>query len=180
MFSLLALVFLSLISCCTEAATFETVTLSGDGRVLTVRMTDGTVVTPRLEMGRFDTEQSQFIAPKISPDGKYVGWLAAYPDLGASYATAAELAIMGLSQRLHYFHGNWGVVMDWCFPTTSGEVVFAVSFPHGLSEHDVELRRIGDEILLASYLIPSDGEERAQALGKAPDWFACISGAFSR
>ena len=180
MFRLAALVFLILISSCTEAATFDSITLSEDGSVLTVRMTDGTVVTPRLETGRFDKEQSQFVFPKISGDGKYIGWLAAYHELGASYAMTAELAVMDLSQRLHYFHGNWGLVSEWCFPNRPGQVVFAVSFSHGVTEHDVELRRIDDEKLLARYLIPPVWQDRAQALGNAPDWFKCISDAVSR
>ncbi len=180
MFRLAALVFLILISSCTEAATFDSITLSEDGSVLTVRMTDGTVVTPRLETGRFDKEQSQFVSPKISGDGKYVGWLAAYHELGASYAMTAELAVMDLSQRLHYFHGNWGLVSEWCFPNRPGQVVFAVSFSHGVTEHDVELRRIDDEKLLARYLIPPVWQDGAQALGNAPDWFKCISDTVSR
>src|SRR4051794_21191754 len=110
MFSRAALIFLILISSSTEAATFDSVTLSHDGSVLTVRMTDGAVITPQLETGRFDKEQSQFVAPKISGDGKYIGWLAAYPDMGASYAMTVELAVGDLNQRLHYFHGDWGMV----------------------------------------------------------------------
>jgi hypothetical protein len=180
MFSLVGLVFFILISSCTEAATFDSVTLSADGSVLTVRMTDGTVVTPQLETGRFDKEQSQFVSPKTSGDGRYVGWLTAYPELGASYAMTAELVVMDLSQRLHYFHGNWGLVSEWCFPNRPGEVVFAVSFFHGATEHDVELRRIEDEKLLARYLIPPVGQKRDQALGNGPDWLKCISDAVSR
>jgi hypothetical protein len=99
MFSLVGLGFLILISSCTEAATFDSVTSSDDGSVLTVRMTDGTVVTPQFEAARFDKAQSQFVSPKISEDGKYVGWLAAYPELGASYAMTAELAVMDLRKH---------------------------------------------------------------------------------
>ena len=180
MSSLAGLVFPILISSCTEAATFDSVSLSDNGSVLTVRMTDGTVVTPRLETGRFDKEQGEFVAPKVSGDGKYIGWHAPYPDLGPSYAMTAELVVMDLSQRLHYFHGDWGLISGWCFPNTPGEVVFAVSFSHGVTEHDVELRRIDDEKLLARYLIPPGGQERAQALDNAPDWFKCISDTVSR
>ena len=67
MSSLAGLVFPILISSCTEAATFDSVSLSDNGSVLTVRMTDGTVVTPRLETGRFDKEQSQSVCPKMLP-----------------------------------------------------------------------------------------------------------------
>ena len=70
----------------------------------------------------------RFVAPNISGDGKYVGWLAAYPELGASYAMTAELAVLDLSQRLHYFHGDWGLVSEWCAPNRPGEVVFAELF----------------------------------------------------
>ena len=65
MFSVAGFVVLILISSCTDAASFDSVTLSDDGSVLTVRMTDGTVVTPRLETGRFDKEQGEFVAPKV-------------------------------------------------------------------------------------------------------------------
>ena len=67
MSSLAGLVFPILISSCTEAATFDSVTLSDDGSVLTVSMTHGAVVTPHLETGRFDKEQSQSVSPKMLP-----------------------------------------------------------------------------------------------------------------
>ena len=77
MFVRAGLLSLILISSNIEAATFDRIGLSDDASVLAVRMTDGAVVTPQLEMGRFDNKQSQFVAPKISEDGMYVGWLAA-------------------------------------------------------------------------------------------------------
>jgi hypothetical protein len=180
MFGRAGLVSLILISSFTEAATFGSVGLSDDASVLTVRMTDGTVLSPRPETDRFDKEQSEFVAPKISEDGKFVGWLAAYPGLGASYAMTAELVMMDLRRRLHHFHGDWALVGAWCFPNEPGEVVLAVSFSHGLTEHDVQLRRIDDDKLLARYRIPSGGQERAHALSNAPDWFTCIRAAVSR
>ena len=179
MFARAGLLSLILVSSYGDAATFDSISLSDDASVLTVRMTDGTVVTPQLEMGRFDNKQSQFVAPKISEDGKYVGWLAAYPGLGASYAMPAELVVIDLRQRLHYFHGDWGLVSEWCFPNVPSEVVFSIAFSHGLTEQEIQLRRVDDEKLVARYFIPSGGQERAQVLANAPDWFTCIRDAVS-
>jgi hypothetical protein len=75
MFSLVRLGFLILISSCTEATTFDTVILPDDGSVLTLHMTDGTVVTPQLEAGRFEKAQSQFVFPKILPLDPMIGRL---------------------------------------------------------------------------------------------------------
>ena len=120
-------------------------------------------------------EQDQFFTAKISADGKYVGWEAGYPGLGASYSMSVHLTVLDEANRLHNFSGEFGVVYDWCFPSQrAGAVVFSYAFPHGTNMRQFEMRRIEDHRLMASYTLPHEERARAKAVEVAPQWLRCV------
>ena len=168
------IIALSIASLCAKAVDFKSVTLSEDRHVLTIHLSDGTDFSAPLENGRFDNEQDEFYDPQVSPDGKYVGWLAAYAGLGTSYSMLAELNVMDRDRRVHYFHGDVGLTFEWCFADKPGEVVFSSRMAHGITDHDFDLSRIDDEKPLLHYSIPPSGPQRDQTVREAPSWFRCI------
>jgi len=151
-----------------NAAEFRAVRLSDDGKELVITQFDGsTVRAPRLQ------DQDSFDTAQVSTDGRYVGWLALYP-LGASYSEPIELVVLSQRQRLHRFHGHFGMVFRWCFWPKQNAVVYAFSFPHGQTDTGFELRRIDDERLLGRYAIPFDAGKRNGTIRVAPAWVRCI------
>lgn len=159
------------------AAEFIDTQLSKDHHTLLISTSDGREIKAPLAGSEYTDVgggQDAFEDPQISNDGKYVGWLAAYPG-GASYSQPLHLTIMDQTEHVHYFAGEWGMVFRWCFGQKPGEVVYTISFPHGVTPTDFVLSRIDDEQVLAEYLIPEADPVRAKSIATAPEWIRCIS-----
>ena len=146
------------------ATSFQEVYLSEDATSLVVRRSNGTTFNaPKLE------QQDSFQAPQVSRRGEYAGWLAAYPNMGASYSLPINLVLVDRSNRLHRFSGNFGMVFGWCFSPSQESVVYRFSFPHGQTPTGFEMRRISDGRLLRQYSIPWN----VGHLDRVPKWAKC-------
>ncbi len=154
-----------------HAAEFKGVRLSDDGATLEVLPANG----QSFDAPKLGTQDS-FEQPRMSTDQRHVGWLALYPDKGASYSQPIELVIMGRGQRLHRFSGDLGMVFGWCFTPDSQAVVFRYSFSHGKTPVGFEMRRIGDGRLLRHFRLEpvgNDEDEDEVVFAKAPRWTRC-------
>jgi hypothetical protein len=154
-----------------EAAEFRKAQLTESGTKLTITQSDGTSFNaPRNE------DQDSFAAPGVSRNHRYAGWLALYPNQGASYSQPLDLAVVDASMRIHRFSGNFGMVFGWCFAEKSDAVVYRFSFPHGMTPVHFEMRRIDDGKLLREFQlepIASDEDESQVIWAKAPVWTRC-------
>jgi hypothetical protein len=151
------------------AGAFNSFTLSGDQTSLSITTSDGTeIAAPKY------TDQVGFTAPQISADGKYVGWLALYPNCCTSYPIPLSLVVLDESQRLHSFDGDKLAVFAWCFLPRSAEVAFTQTTVHGSNFQHFEKHAIVDERLIAEYEYPHEDDENARARKRAPKWVHCV------
>lgn len=151
--------------------TFANVRLADDGTTLQVSRANGSAFAAP----KFD-DQDRFDKPAISADGRYVGWLALYPNRGASYSQPLELVIFDAKKRDHHFAGTFGMVVDWCFAGDSRAVVYKYSLPHGRTATGFDLRRLSDGRLLRRTVDDPMGRtaESQEAELVAPAWAACL------
>ena len=154
-----------------NAAEFRDARLADQGTTLTITPPDGQEFSaPKFE------GQDSFESPAVSADRRFVGWLALFPNKGASYSQPLSLVVMDTSKRTRRFAGDFGMVFGWCFATRHEAVVYRFQFPHGMSPIGFQMRRIADGKLLRHALIdpivPNDGELRAVRV-KAPAWTRC-------
>lgn len=154
-----------------QAATFLLAELKNEGARLLITRTDNT----QTEAPAFK-DQDGFAKPRIAPGGKSVGWLALYPNLGASYSQSLELVVLDDAQRLHRFAGNFGMVYAWCFNVRGDAVVFKYQFPHGSTPIAFDMRRVSDGHLLRHTTldpIGPDEDEKTVVRNRAPKWTSC-------
>lgn len=145
--------------------------LADDGATLVVRRSDGTRVdAPRLE------DQDSFAKVATSPGAESVGWLALYPNRGASYSQPLHLIVLGLDGRVQRFSGSFGMVYGWCFGDAGRSVVYTYSLPHGASPIGFEQRRVADGGLLRQFVlepVAPDQDIHAVLRLRAPAWAIC-------
>jgi len=113
-----------------------------------------------------------------SSDSRLAGWLALYPNLGASYSQPLHLVVVDTENRIHRFAGDFGLVWDWCFTRDSRAVVYRYRFSHGVSPIGIDLRRIADGKLIRHFeLAPvaPDVDEDLAIERQAPAWAACVA-----
>lgn len=166
--ALLALLFLPFAA---HAAAFGGAELKNEGARLVITQSDNTQSDAPL-LG----DQDGFDKPHIAPDGKSVGWLALYPNLGASYSQPLELVILDDAWRLHRFAGSFGMVYAWCFNAHGDAVVFKYQFPHGATPIAFDMRRISDGRLLKHITLTPlapDEDEATVVRQRAPKWTSC-------
>jgi hypothetical protein len=126
-----------------------------------------------------DAGATGFENPKISPDGRLVGWLADFPPgCCESYSVSLELVVMDVSRRLHVFSPPRAIV-GWCFSKDSRAVVYSMAELHGPTDEQFELRSVEDGKLLKRFDLPWSALER-QLDGKPskaiiPVWAACAA-----
>jgi len=150
------------------AGSFRSASLSDDRTTLVITSADGSSFeAPKL------SEQVQFDQPRVSPDGRHVGWLARYADY-YTYPIALDLVILDESRRLHTFEGS-RPLFAWCFTADARSVALGQAFPHFSQERLFERRRIGDERLLAAYAYPEEERKNRLAQRRAPVWVRCVS-----
>lgn len=166
----LLLVALSIGHMPAHGAAFREVRLASNGSNLVLSKSDGSqAAAPKLET------QDSFGAPAISQDGRYAGWLAEFPDFGASYSQPLYLVVLDQSNRIARFSGKFGMVFGWCFGPTPGTVAYTYSFPHGQTPVGFEMRRIEDSSLLRQFEAPPEDpySDLAQPVKHIPAWAKC-------
>jgi hypothetical protein len=153
---------------------FVQTSLDRDGRLLLLQRADGSQSpAPKLE------GQDSFEKPAIASNRLYVGWLALFPNQGASYSQPLYLVVMDGANRLHRFRSEFGMVFDWCFSARGTEVVFQSAFPHGATAVEYEMRRISDGKLLRRFTVPESAilpDEEATRHQPRPSWARCSAG----
>jgi hypothetical protein len=154
-----------------QAAQFNDIRLDADGTKLTVLQVDGKRFTaPK------DDDQDSFAKPSISVDHRHVGWLALFPNQGASYSQPLYLVVFDSSGRVQRFSGDFGMVFGWCFVKGSDAVVYQYQLPHGTTPVGFDMRRLKDGKLLHHALLSPtkpDENEPQVAPTKAPPWADC-------
>lgn len=154
-----------------QAASLSGARLESGGAGLVVVQDDGsTFHAPKIE------DQDSFRKPRVAADHRHVGWLALFPDRGASYSQPLYLVVLDASRQLRRFSGDFGMVFDWCFTKSSDAVVYRYQFPHGLTSTGFDMRRLSDGKLLRRALldpIDFDDDETQVIRKKAPLWTRC-------
>jgi len=150
-------------------ADYRAATLSADGAHLVITDANGSDF-PAPRFG----EQVGFGKPRVSPDGKSVGWLALYPNCCTSYPIPLRLVILDHERRLHTFDGIKIAVFKWCFLPKSSAVAYMQTVLHGSNFEHFEARAISNGRLLGEYEYPDDETENATARQRAPRWVRCV------
>ena len=154
-----------------EATEFRHAELMDDGAKLTIFQSDGSSFpAPMLK------DQDSFAAPAVSANHRYAGWLALYPDQGASYSQALHVVVLDAARHIRRFSGDFGMVFGWCFTDDGDAVVYRFTFPHGVTPVGFEMRRIEDGKVLRRILLDpiSPNEDESKAIrAKAPRWTRC-------
>ena len=163
-----AVILLALVSQ-TASADYKAATLSADGSRLVVTTDDGSQFSAPMF-----SEQVGFEQPRISSNGKSVGWLALYPNCCTSYPIPLKLVVLDQSRRLHTFEGIKIAIFKWCFLPQSPSVAYMQAVLHGSNSEHFEARSISDGKLLAEYEYPHEETENAAARKHAPRWVQCV------
>jgi hypothetical protein len=119
-------------------------------------------------------EQVAFARPRISPDGRSVGWLALYPNCCTSYPIPLKLVVLDESKHLHTFEGIKLAIFNWCFLPGSNAVAYSQTVVHGSNFQHFERRAIVDGRLLGAYEFPHEEAENMSARNRAPAWVRCV------
>lgn len=122
--------------------------------------------------------QIGYINSYVSPDGKYVGWLAEYPLPGEQkHPIPGPLVVMDQSLKLHYFgEKSLQAIFEWCFVPKVGEVAYLSGPLHFSNEANFALRRISDGKTLATFYLPNQtNSQRAASIRRAPAWVRCVA-----
>jgi hypothetical protein len=159
--------------CVRQQNRFVQASLDQDGRLLWLQRADGSQsAAPKLE------GQDSFENPTIASNRRYVGWLALFPNQGASYSQPLYLVVMDGANRLQRFRSDFGMVFDWCFSPRGTEVVFQSAFPHGATPVEFEMRRISDGKLLRQFKVPESAtlhDEESTRHQLRPSWAKCTA-----
>lgn len=150
---------------------FTQALLDQDGGSLQLHRADGSQSAAPTLAG-----QDAFEQPAVASNRRYVGWLALFPNQGASYSQPLYLVVMDTSNRLQRFRGDFGMVFSWCFSPRGTEVVFQSSFPHGVTPVEFQMRRISDGKLLRRLELPENGslhDEGSAWHQSLPSWAKC-------
>jgi hypothetical protein len=154
-----------------RAAEFSEVRIDEQGSKLTIIESDGaTFLAPKIE------DQDGFEKPGVSDNHRYAGWLALFPNRGASYSQPIYLVVLDASKRTRLFSGDFGMVFGWCFAKNSNAVIYKYQFPHGRTPIGFDMRRIEDGKLLHRSQLDAvkPSEDESQVIrAKAPTWTRC-------
>jgi hypothetical protein len=159
------------VSLSVEAAEFRDIRLEEDGSTLNIVRSDGvTFAAPKFE------DQDSFWMPRVSSNRRYAGWLALFPNRGASYSQPLDLVILDVSNQIRHYGGNFGMVFGWCFSESSSAVIYRYQFPHGATPTGFDMRRLKDgKLLRRIQLEPTkpDEDEFQLIRARAPAWTKC-------
>lgn len=155
-----------------QAVEFMESRVENDGRTLMLVARGGaTLIAPKID------DQDSFGKPGVSNDHRYAGWLALFPNRGASYAQPLYLVVLSDSNQIQRLSGDFGMVYGWCF-TRNNAVVYMYEFPHGLTPIGFDMRRLGDgKLLRRARIEPIDPDSdiplHQYLRDKAPAWTRC-------
>jgi uncharacterized protein GlcG (DUF336 family) len=166
-----AFVMLAIAAARCDASDFAEALLQDEGHTLVLVRADGSRSSaPKLE------DQDSFVAPAVASNHQYAGWLAMFPDRGASYSLPLYLVVTDTRSRVKRFSGGFGMVFSWCFAGGGQAVVYKSMFPHGVTPVGFEMRRISDGRLLRRILLEPirGGMDEDETLAKrVPSWARC-------
>ena len=154
-----------------RAAEFLEARIDDSGSRLTVVRSDG----PTFSAPKFE-DQDGIDKPAVSSNHRYAGWLALFPNQGASYSQPLYLVVLDSSKRTRRFTGDFGMMFGWCFVRGSDAVVYRYQFPHGMTPIGFDMRRLKDGKLLRRVLVEpiKPEEDESQVIrAKAPAWTRC-------
>jgi hypothetical protein len=146
-----------------------------DGGNDVIRRKDGSSIP--LPQFRYQVELS---APKVSDDGKRVGWLVHLPNCCTSYPIPVLLVVFK-DGRVERVTEDGPAISDWTFVDKGTAVSYWTGALHSTNYRSFYLRDIRTNRLLATYDYPDsytspDGEaKRAAAVAAAPSWVKAIS-----
>jgi len=153
------------------ATEFRVTQLDNGGSKLTITQSDGKAFSaPKID------DQDRFEKPAVSMDHRYAGWLALFPNEGASYSEPLYLVVLDAAKQARHFAGDFGMVYGWCFTKDSNAVVYKYQFPHGMTPIGFEMRRLKDGGLLHRFRLEpiKPDEDEAQVIrARAPAWTRC-------
>lgn len=159
---------LSLLSASASAGYLAT-ELTDGGKQLVITVDDGSKFSAPM-LGK----QVGFQQPRISSNGKSVGWRALYPNCCTSYPIPLGLVVLDESRRMHTFDGIKIAVFKWCFLPKSTSVAYMQTVVHGSNFEHFEARAISSGDLLAEYEYPNEETQNTAARQHAPSWVRCV------
>jgi hypothetical protein len=164
----LASTVLALLSQGASAGFVAAQTVDGGSRLMVTRDDGSQFSAPAF------SDQVGFEQPRISPDGRSVGWLALYRNCCTSYPIALKLVILDEARRLRTFEGIELAIFKWCFLPRSRSVAYMQTVLHGSDFEHFEARSISSGELMAQYEFPADELKNAAARRNAPSWVRCV------
>lgn len=165
----LAVLALLITAAADATAQFVTATIVEDGKALEYQ--EGSRSTAQAPLIK---DQVGFSAPKVSTNGKKLGWLAEYAGSNTSYAVPLRLVVMDQSRRLHTFSGSQAI-FDWCFSASASAVIYRQAALHGPTAHVFEMHDVLSGKLLKRFVLPWQGPEGEPASTKVPSWAKCAA-----
>ncbi len=135
------------------ADSYVQATIDGNSQ-LHVLSSDGQEVALPKEPG-----QVGFQSPKISEDGKVIGWLTLYLNCCTSYPIPLSLVLFSGGKVIHTFKGNELPIWEWNFYAHGTRVAYWQTPTHGNYEPYFELRNVSTGELIQAY----DGNSGEQA-----------------
>ena len=159
------------------ASGFLNTRIESDGQKLVLIPTEGLPFPAPMLDG-----QDSFDHPAVSPNRQYAGWLALFPDRGASYSQPLYLVVLSTERKRRDFKPPFGMVFGWCFSKDSTAVVYRHEFPHGITPIGFEMRRLKDGRLLRRVELPPagpDADPAAAVRAAAPAWTRCAQEPFA-
>ena len=148
---------------------FDSPSVTAEGQDLKYRDASGRIHTsPRVE------GQVRFSGPRVSANGRFLGWLAEFPTCCTSYPVALQLVVMDKGKRLTTFSGPQAI-FGWCFSPNSRAVVYRQEALHGPTDHVFEMRSVRSGNLIRRFVLPLQGPESQAQRGQLPNWAKCAA-----
>ncbi len=116
-----------------------------------------------------EREQVGFRQPRISEDGRVVGWLAEFPNCCTSYPIPLKL-VLYLNGRVRMFTGIGLPVWQWGFQDGGKRVAFEQETVHGGLGVHYELRDVANGRLIAEYGPEVGPDNQALPVQNVPQW----------
>jgi hypothetical protein len=126
------------------AEIYVSVTIDAQGQ-LRILTKDGREILPKKE-----DEQVVFDSPRVSDDGRAVGWLAEFPNCCTSYPIPLKLMIL-TNGRTRAFTGAGLPIWRWAFQEHGRRFAFEQETVHGGSGIHYELRDVATGRLIVEY-----------------------------
>jgi hypothetical protein len=149
------------------AGTIRSFDLSGDEATLTIRLVDGRSAQAPVA----HAEQEAFGDVRVSPNGRYIGWVVELPNCCTSYPLPRLLVVHDGTRVVRRIGPVAPPIFDWAFAPDGRSVVYKQQFPHGsapLSFHRVSIQ--DGKALGAFDCFPDDPVAIASKPALPPKW----------